>query len=388
MQLSNRNTITGINLMPFKEQERLRAVNRFLQLELSKEKELQEIVTLAANVCGKSSALISFTHQDKHHIKFKHAIDFDIPVKHDRLCHQMSDGMPMVINDILDDYRIDEKMLSARQTNMRFFAAAPLITTDGQHLGNLCVLDPQPGELSDLQLQLLQSLARQIIQLLEFDISLQIIKEQYGEARRAETELRAFFESSIDYHLLLGLNFEVLAFNKAWNNYVQANHHVSLVRGTSMSLYLHPENVGVFYKDYLKALKGTAVFVKRRIKHTAPFIWHMIKFEPSFNAEGDIIGVAINSSDITRKVQQEEMVAAQEQSLREIALIQSHELRRPVASIIGLMTLLKMDGHAETILELQLMERAVAELDEKIKLIVNHATGDSLGEYSMGDAVV
>ncbi|WP_342648585.1 GAF domain-containing protein [Mucilaginibacter sp. CSA2-8R] len=368
--------------MPFKEQERLRAVNRFLQLELSKEKELQEIVTLAANVCGKPSALISLIDQDKQLIKFKHAFDFDIPVKQDGLCHHLVDnGKAVVISDVLDSQCLADETFMGRQTGIRFFAASPLITTDGHHLGSLCVLDQQPGILTDLQQQLLHSLARQIIQLLEFDVSLQIIKEQHDEARRVETELRAFFESSIDYHLLLGLNFEILAFNKAWSSYIQASLNLSLIKGASMSLYLHPDNIGMFYKDYQKALKGTAVFVKRRIKHTVPFVWHMIKFEPSFNTEGEIIGVAINSTDITRKVQQEEMVAAQEQSLREIALIQSHELRRPVASILGLMTLLKMDGHAENILELQLMERAVAELDEKIKLIVNHAAGDAMGEH-------
>lgn len=161
---------------------------------------------------------------------------------------------------------------------------------------------------------------------------------------------------------------------------MQATYNLVLQKGCSMSLYLHPENLGVFYKDFSKALKGTAVFVKRRIKHTVPYVWHMVKFEPSFNADGDIMGVTINSTDVTRKVQQEEMVAAQEQSLRQIALIQSHELRRPVASILGLMSLLKIDGHAESIPELQLMEKAVVELDEKIKLVVNYASGDGVSE--------
>lgn len=367
--------------MPLKEQERLRAVNRFLQLELSKEKELQEIVTLAAKVCDKPLALISLIDQDKQGIKFKHAFDFDIPTTHETFYHHLiGHHQPIIVTDVLADHRFVEHGFVDGLTGIRFYAGSPLITTDGHHLGSLCVLDRQPGDLTDMQQQLLQSLARQVIQLLEFDVSLQIIKEQYGEARRTETELRAFFESSIDYHLLLGLNFEILAFNKAWSTYVHNTYNLKLKKGNSMSLYLHPENVGVFYKDYMKALKGTAVFAKRRIKHIAPYVWHMVKFEPSFGAEGKIIGVAINSTDITRKVQQEEMVAAQEQSLREIALIQSHELRRPVASILGLMSLLKIDGHAETIPELQLMERAVTELDEKIKLIVNYAAGEGMGE--------
>jgi PAS domain-containing protein len=387
VQLSNRNTKAGINLMPLKEQERLRAVNRFLEIELSKEKELQEIVTLAAKVCGKPSALISLIDHDTQHIKFKHAFDLDSEAKHDAFSrHLIGNSSPMVVGDVLADHRFADDASVGGQAEIRFYAGSPLITSDGHHLGNLCVLDQQPGELTDLQQQLLQGLARQVIQLLEFDASLQVIKEQHGEARRAENELRAFFESSIDYHLLLGHNFEVLAFNKSWSNYVKHNYNIDLQKGDSMTLCLHSENVGIFYKDYLKALRGTAVFVKRQIKHTIPYVWHMIKFEPSLNADGDIIGVTINSTDITRKVQQEEMVAAQEQLLRQIALIQSHELRRPVASILGLMTLLTIDGHTEAIHELQLMEKAVSELDEKIKLIVNYAAGDGVG--AVGDMVV
>lgn len=370
--------------MPFNEQERLLAVNRFLQIEFSKEKELQEIVTLAANVCGKSSALIFLRDKNKEYYRIKHAFNFDGAFKQKTFCKYLPENnQPIIVNDVWIDHRFAEDGLACSRNSIRFYACAPLLTTDGHRLGYLSVLDEQPGELSDLQQQLLQALAKQVIQLLEFDASLQIIKQQYGEARRAEAELRAFFESSIDYHLLLGHNFEVLAFNKAWSNYVQATYNLVLKKGCSMSLYLHPENLGVFYKDYLKALRGTAVFVKRRIKHTIPYVWHMIKFEPLFNADGDIMGVTINSTDVTRKVQQEEMVAAQEQSLRQIALIQSHELRRPVASILGLMSLLQIDGHAESIPELQLMERAVVELDEKIKLIVNYAAGDRMSEPAM-----
>jgi K+-sensing histidine kinase KdpD len=373
--------------MPLIEKERLHAVDRFLQLKWSKDKELQEIVTLAANVCNKPSALISLIDKDKQHIRFKHAFNFDSLARHDAFAnHLIGNSETLVVKDVLTDHRFAETGIVNKEPCVRFYAASPLITTDGQYLGSLCVLDQQPGELTDLQQQLLQSLARQIIQLLEFDASLQVIKDQHHVTKRAETELRAFFESSIDYHLLLGHNFEVLAFNKAWSNYVKHNYNLNLQRGNSMSLYLHSENVEAFHKDYLKALKGTAVFVKRRIKHTVPYVWHMIKFEPCINTNGDIIGVTINSTDVTRKVQQEEMVAAQEQSLRQIALIQSHELRRPVASILGLMNLLKIDGHAETIPELQLMEKAVSELDEKIKLIVNYAAGEA--EHAAGNMVV
>ncbi|RZL07846.1 MAG: hypothetical protein EOO89_22485 [Pedobacter sp.] len=60
-----------------KELERLQAVNRFLKLEISKEKELQEIVRLAASICDTETALITLIDEDTQHIIFRHEFDFD-----------------------------------------------------------------------------------------------------------------------------------------------------------------------------------------------------------------------------------------------------------------------------------------------------------------------
>lgn len=360
--------------MPQKELERLKAVNRLLNLELSKVDELQEIVKLAADICGTPTALISLIDEDTQFIKFKQAFNFDTTSRRDAFCnHVIQQQEVMVVPDTLYDERFVGNPLVTGNPNIRFYAGAPLTTQEGHNLGSLCVIDQAPGQLTPLQQKMLFALSKQAMQLMEFDASLQILKELYTEAKRSEIELRSFFESSIDCHLLLGKNFEILAFNKAWESYVKNSYGLTLQRGQQMSHYLHPENLTTFYQDYTKALTGTAVFVQRKMKHVSVDVWRIAKYEPAFDYDGNIIGVSVNSTDITQKIETEQTVLAQNQSLKEIAFIQSHELRRPVASIMGLMNLLKMDGHTQSIKELNLMEHAVLELDEKIKLIVNHA---------------
>jgi len=59
-----------------KELQRIQAVNRFLKLEISKEKELQEIIRLAASICGTTTALITLIDADTQHIIFRHNCDF------------------------------------------------------------------------------------------------------------------------------------------------------------------------------------------------------------------------------------------------------------------------------------------------------------------------
>jgi hypothetical protein len=64
-------------------------------------------------------------------------------------------------------------------------------------------------------------------------------------------------------------------------------------------------------------------------------------------------------------------------ALHTIAHIQSHEMRKPVASILGLMDVWKSEKYSYDSEIVSMMESAVTELDEKIHLIVKH-TSDNL----------
>jgi PAS domain S-box-containing protein len=68
----------------------------------------------------------------------------------------------------------------------------------------------------------------------------------------------------------------------------------------------------------------------------------------------------------------EKKLQSQLSQLREIAWIQSHELRRPLANIMGLVSLLEMDVHKpeELTENLRLLEQSCNELDDIIKDIV------------------
>jgi PAS domain S-box-containing protein len=360
--------------MPHREFNRQLAVNKFLNQSFGKEQELQEVVEIACRICGTSSALLTLVDHNTQHIIFKTNFKLNSTDRGDAFCNYIVETrQPLLIRDTLLDHRFANNPLVIGDPYIRFYAGIPLESSDGHTLGSLCVIDGTPGQLSEDQLDILKVLAKQAVHLMNFDTGMQIIKNLTIDAKKSEIELRSFFESSIDHHLLLGKNFEVLAFNKSYESHVKNTYGLQMERGSNMIQYIKAAHLHDFYKDYNRALNGTAVFDERNLQQEDGDSWRIVKFEPAFDVDGEIIGVSVNVSDVNTRVQNEQIVKLQNLQLQEIAMMQSHELRRPVASILGLMSLFKASDYKAEKEDLQMLERAVAELDLKIRDIVSTA---------------
>jgi PAS domain-containing protein len=361
--------------MPLKELERLKAVNRFLRIDFSKEKELQEIVDLAAVICNTPTALITLLDHDTQHIKFKTGFNQLTTGREEAFCNYVLGTQEVLM---VPDARLDERFirnpLVIGDPNIRFYAGSPLNTSDGHTLGSLCVIDQYPKELTGMQLQMLEVLSRQVIQLLEFDVSLNVLKEQLMKAKDTEIKLRSFFESSNGCHLLLDKNLEVLAFNKASSEFIEKHYQGKLKIGTLVTDFIHHEHLPTFIINCNAAISGFPVELEIPLTYAnGQRYWWAISYEPAYNPDGEIIGVSYNATDITRRIEQEQKVWAQNESLRHIAYIQSHEIRRPVASILGLVNVFEAEDFKATRSELLMLKEAAQELDEKIRRIVGHA---------------
>ncbi|RZK29496.1 MAG: PAS domain S-box protein [Hymenobacter sp.] len=211
-----------------------------------------------------------------------------------------------------------------------------------------------------------------MIHLLDFDASLSILKEQFLEAKDSEIKLRSFFESSSACHLLLGETLEVLAFNKATSQFVQKIYQTKLATGMRVTDFIHPEHVPAFIINCNNALNGISFQAERLLTYGTQSIWWSLTFEPARNPDGEIIGVSYNATDITKRMEHEQKVLAQNESLKKIAYIQSHEMRRPVASIIGLMNMFKEADYVYEKEDMLMLDKAVQELDQKISDINNY----------------
>jgi PAS domain S-box-containing protein len=97
-----------------------------------------------------------------------------------------------------------------------------------------------------------------------------------------------------------------------------------------------------------------------------------ISFNPIRNGNREPIGVSCFAHDITERVNFEDQILSQNKTLKEIASIASHDIRGPVASMLGLLSLLdKSTIKGEQNLEIfDYLEQAMKQLDSVIHIIV------------------
>lgn len=360
--------------MPLKELQQLQKVNRFLKLELSKENELQEITALAAKICSAPVALVTTYSEGDSHLRFV-AGEENISKKTLNQLYEFvhHEDELLIINDVFTHPNFKENPVFIGKRKVRFYVGLHLTTKDGYYLGNLCVVDYLPKELSETQIAILKILAKQIMQTFEFVDSVEILKNHFIKAKDSLNKLRSFFDASHSSYLFIGKQMEIVAYNNAFQVAITALFRKEVIIGSSVLDYITEHDKASFETHYRAALGGKSVKMDKEIR--GPFLssWWHLTYDPAKDEDGNIIGVSFNASDISGRIEQEEKLDNQTLTLKEIAWMQSHELRKPVASILGLMELIKEDGYVAPKEILLKMEEATLELDDKIKMIVSHA---------------
>ncbi|MGI4751707.1 MAG: hypothetical protein ACRYFB_13840 [Janthinobacterium lividum] len=119
-------------------------------------------------------------------------------------------------------------------------------------------------------------------------------------------------------------------------------------------------------------MSGTLVEIETPVIYdNRKTLWWSLLFEAARNSTGEVIGISYHATDITQRIEQRQEINSQHASLERIAYIQSHEMRRPVASIIGPVNLFELEGLTATKEKLLLLKKAALDLDEKIRMIVS-----------------
>ena len=231
--------------MNITETKRIAALRQFDSFEFDLHKGLEDILELAASICQTPVAFITLIDEEQQWFKVCRGFQITTAPRATSFCNYAIAQMDvMVVPDTIADERFGKNPFIADPLNIRFYAGAPLTTLDGSNIGTLCVYDAVAKELPQDKQRLLGMLAKQVIHLMELDLSIHLLN--------------------------------------------------------------------------------------------------------------------------TRKAQ----ITLQNEVLMSIAFTQSHEFRRPLANIMGIMNLVREDDYITTREYMEHMETAVTELDEKVRMVV------------------
>jgi two-component sensor histidine kinase len=155
-------------LPPWKESDRLAALRGYRVLDTPPEPEFDALVQLAARICQAPIALISLIDERRQWFKAEVGLGVPETTLDCSICYKMMlrPGVA-VAPDLTQDPRFSTNPLVTGEPNLRFYAGAVLRTPDGLPLGALCVLDRVPRGLTADQAFTLETLAHQVMALLE-----------------------------------------------------------------------------------------------------------------------------------------------------------------------------------------------------------------------------
>ena len=175
----------------------------------------------------------------------------------------------------------------------------------------------------------------------------------------------------------LDKDYKYLSFTQTHQQAMQQLWGVDIKNGQNMLEYITNQNDRENAKqNFNKALKGEFFIQIEEFGDKILYrtFWED-RYSPIFNDKHEVIGLTVFVTDITERKQNELKIINQNEKLKVIAWQQSHEVRGPVASILGLLNLIKTeDKQTYNPLYMQYLQQSAEQLDVIIHKIVANTT--------------
>lgn len=190
--------------------------------------------------------------------------------------------------------------------------------------------------------------------------------------------LEAVVNASEDQIWAVDQNGKLLAANK---RFYEAAESRGFHYGTHDSL-LELEQDAPWFEEWLKAYEMAVSGQKvemlvhdQNMENDFPTV--DLRMYPIKNAEGQVVCVGCFAHNAARRLAHENQLHLQQQKLLNIAWQQSHEMRAPLANILGISQLISQDTdmqREEVLLYLSELNKAAAQLDAIVHLVVSQSS--------------
>lgn len=196
------------------EDARLEALRKYEILDTSDESAFDDLAMLAASVCGTVVAGISLVDESRIWFKARRGLEFRDADREEFFCAHaiLRPEQTLVVPDASSDPRFSDNPLVRGRSQFRFYAGAPLVTSEGFSLGALFVIDHHPKAISAAQVESLRALSRQVVAQLELRRTKAMLRDQAEglmkarEDATAASKAKATFLANISHEIRTPMN--------------------------------------------------------------------------------------------------------------------------------------------------------------------------------------
>lgn len=291
--------------LPNDEEARLATLRKYDILDTEPDGALDAMVQLASYICQTPIAAISLVDENRQWFKAITGLDAKETPRDVAFCaHAILNCETMIVPDARKDERFFDNPLVTSAPDIRFYAGVPLTTSEGQHLGTLCVIDREPRELSKEQLDAVNILAKNIMSHLDLRLSHKQAREHINDLQISAM----IFDSATEAILVTDADNLIVTVNPAFT--MMTGYSYDDVVGKNPSILSSRRQSAEFYQAMWQALNITGHWdgeLWNKRKNGEEFA-EWLSINVIFNADGTKRLYVAIFSDITDKKRADELI--------------------------------------------------------------------------------
>ena len=312
------------------EGERLVTLASYSVSKLYGDDELARLARFAAHLCETPSCAISLVEAERQIFLASEGVAVPETPRSTSLCaHTMLSGELMVVPDATKDPRFADFALVTGEDHLRFYAGAPLISSEGAPLGALCVFDTKtrPEGLNDMQREGLLVLANAVQRRL---LAHRQANENSAAIRASADRLQFMIDSVPDIAWSAGPYAQFDYVNARWRKVtgLPTPRHVEDWRAV-----FHPDEFERSRDKFIDAVQRAVPFEDewRMLQADGTYRWVLSRAVPSTDDPDTArwFGTLTDIDDARRALEERELLAG------ELA----HRIKNIFSVIIGLVSL-------------------------------------------------